>query len=74
MDPNSIFDRVVGPWGATFLLLVAVIYLWRKLEQSQAVNAQLQGINARQQDLFEEALKVIREDLVPIVRQVAGRR
>lgn len=67
MDPNSIFDHVVGPWGATFLLLVAVGYLWRKLEQSQAVNT-------RQQDLFEEALKVIRDDLVPLVRDTVRKR
>ncbi len=67
MDLNSIFNHVVGPWGATFLLLAAVVYLWRKLEQSQAVNT-------RQQDLFEEALKVIRDDLVPLVKQLAQRR
>lgn len=67
MDPASVFDHIVGPWGSTFLLLLAVIYLWRKLESAQAVNT-------RQQDLFEEALKVIRDDLVPIVKRLADRR
>ena len=64
---SSIFAGIVGPWGATFLLFLAVVYLWRKLEQSQAVNA-------RQQDLFEEALKVIRDDLVPLVKQMGERQ
>jgi ATP/ADP translocase len=63
---DAVFKAVTGPYGAIFLLLAAVIYLWRKLEQSQAVNA-------RQQDLFEEALNVIRDDLLPLVKQVAGR-
>jgi hypothetical protein len=67
MDPASVFDHIVGPWGSTFLLLLAVIYLWRKLEQSQAQTT-------RQQDLFEEALKVIRDDLVPLVKQLSSRR
>lgn len=64
---DSILANVVGPWGATFLLLVAVVFLWRKLEQSQAMVT-------RQQDLFEEALKVIRDDLLPLVRDTTRRR
>lgn len=69
MTLDQVFREIVGPYGALFLLLVAVIYLWRKLEQSQQQTAQAQALNAKQQDLFEEALKVIRDDLVPLVKQ-----
>lgn len=66
MDLNTIFKAVIGPYGALFLLLAGVVYLWRRLEQQQAVNT-------RQQDLFEEALKVI-NSLVPLVRDSDRKR
>jgi len=67
MDPSDLFKQAIGPYGALFLCVVVVVFLWRKLEQATAVNA-------RQQDLFEEALKLIRDDLLPLVRDVARRR
>jgi hypothetical protein len=67
MDATTLLGHIVGPWGATFLLLVAVIYLWRKLEAAQLMLV-------KQQDLFEQALKVIRDDLVPLVREMAKRQ
>jgi hypothetical protein len=70
VDAQAIGDllkAVVGPWGATFLLLGAVVVLWRKLEQSQAMVT-------RQQDLFDEALHLIRDDIVPLIRDAMGRR
>lgn len=54
MSASQIFAVAIGPYGALFLALVAVIALWRKLEQTQAMMT-------RQQDLFDEAMKVIRE-------------
>lgn len=67
MDPNELLKGAVGPYGALVLALTVVVVLWRKLEQAAAVNA-------RQQDLFEDALKLIRDDLLPLVRDVARRR
>lgn len=64
---KAVFDSVIGPWGATFLLLVAVIVLWRERKEAQAMTA-------RQQDLFEEALKLIRDDILPLVRELSHRR
>lgn len=61
MSLDSIFKEIVGPYGALFLLLVAVIGLWRDRQQ-------LQSMVSRQEDLFEEALKLIREDLLPLIR------
>lgn len=67
MDLNSIFSHIVGPYGALFLLLVAVIFLWRQ-------NTAKDTLIDRQGDLFEEALKVIRDDLLPLVRDTVRKR
>jgi hypothetical protein len=61
MDINLVFKEILGPWGATFLLLVAVIFLWKELKASQEMVS-------RQQDLFEEAIRLMRDDIVPMAR------
>jgi hypothetical protein len=74
MNPNDILKAAAGPYGALFLLLVAVVYLWRRLEQIQAMLLASQTLLTRNQELFGEALKVIKDDLVPLVRELADRR
>lgn len=81
MDLAPLFDKLVGPWGVTFLLLViagvlcrVIVVLWRKLEQRDQMVTASQGLVARNQDLFEESLKVIKDDLVPLVSEMQRRR
>lgn len=63
----DVLKLVIGPYGALVGAVIIIVFLWRELKQSQAVNT-------RQQDLFEEALKVIRDDLVPLVKDTVRRR
>ena len=68
---DIIFKNVVGPYGALFLLLVAVVYLWRKLEASEKALGTSRRLLEKQQDLFDEALKIIKDDLIPLVKEIA---
>jgi hypothetical protein len=67
LDAGKVFEGAIGPYGALFLALVVIAFMWRQLERANTTNA-------RQQDLFDEALKLIREDLVPFIREVVRRR
>lgn len=66
MDLSQLLQAVVGPWGATILLVIATVVLWRKLEATQA-------IAAKQQEIFDKALDLIRDDLVPLVKELSKR-
>ena len=64
---DSLFKDIIGPYGAMALLIIGIIYLYRE-------NRILQALVASNQTLFAEALKVIREDLVPILQEMVRRR
>jgi hypothetical protein len=73
VDLTTVLRDAAGPYGALFLALVGIVFLWRKLEQSQQMLVASQALTARSQDLFEEALKVIKDDLVPLLREMPSR-
>lgn len=66
MDPTELIQAIIGPYGALVLAVIAVVVLWRKLEASQ------EGLE-RQQELFDKALDIIKEDLVPLVQELSKR-
>lgn len=70
MDINSILKDAIGPYGAMFLLIVGIAYLWHKLETTNKSLLDAQSLLRSQQDLFAQALSIIKDDLVPLVERI----
>ncbi len=61
-DIDKIFGYIIGPYGALALLIIIMIFLYRE-------NRELRTLLATNQSLFAAALKVIKEDLIPLVQR-----
>jgi len=73
MDVNSVLKDAIGPYGAMFLLIIGIIYLWRRLETVTQLLTDSQALLKNQQDLFGQALAIIRDDLVPLIEKITRR-